>query len=115
MAVTTIGVKIDEDLKARLKRAADGIGRSPHWLIKQGIFSMLERVERGEALTELLSPAVDIADAPVGDTPLPPFLEFAQTVQPQSVLRARITAAYRRCHFAKTGDDGCARSGAEAG
>jgi len=96
MAVTTIGVKIDEDLKARLKRAADGIGRSPHWLIKQGIFSMLERVERGEALTELLSPAVDIADAPVGDTPLPPFLEFAQTVQPQSVLRARITAAYRR-------------------
>jgi RHH-type proline utilization regulon transcriptional repressor/proline dehydrogenase/delta 1-pyrroline-5-carboxylate dehydrogenase len=96
MAVTTIGVKIDEDLKARLKRAADGIGRSPHWLIKQGIFSMLERVERGEALTELLAPTVDIADAPAGDTPLPPFLEFAQTVQPQSVLRARITAAYRR-------------------
>jgi RHH-type proline utilization regulon transcriptional repressor/proline dehydrogenase/delta 1-pyrroline-5-carboxylate dehydrogenase len=96
MAVTTIGVKIDEDLKARLKRAADGIGRSPHWLIKQGIFSVLERVERGEALTELLAPRVDIADAPTSDTPQPPFLEFAQTVQPQSVLRARITAAYRR-------------------
>lgn len=97
MAVTTIGVKIDEDLKARLKRAADGIGRSPHWLIKQGIFSVLERVERGEALNELLAPTLDIADAPVvPDAPQPPFLEFAQTVQPQSVLRARITAAYRR-------------------
>jgi RHH-type proline utilization regulon transcriptional repressor/proline dehydrogenase/delta 1-pyrroline-5-carboxylate dehydrogenase len=97
MAVTTIGVKIDEDLKARLKRAADGIGRSPHWLIKQGIFSVLDRVERGEALSELLAPAVDVTDAPVAaETALPPFLEFAQTVQPQSVLRARITAAYRR-------------------
>jgi RHH-type proline utilization regulon transcriptional repressor/proline dehydrogenase/delta 1-pyrroline-5-carboxylate dehydrogenase len=97
MAVTTIGVKIDEDLKARLKRAADGIGRSPHWLIKQGIFSVLDRVERGEALNELLASAVDVTDAPVAaDIVLPPFLEFAQTVQPQSVLRARITAAYRR-------------------
>jgi len=96
MAVTTIGVKIDEELKARLKRAADGIGRSPHWLIKQGIFSVLERVERGEALAELLAPAVDIAEAPANDAPQPPFLEFAQTVQPQSVLRAKITAAYRR-------------------
>lgn len=97
MAVTTIGVKIDEDLKARLRRAAEGIGRSPHWLIKQGIFSVLERVERGEALNELLAPAVDVTDAPVAaETVLPPFLEFAQTVQPQSVLRARITAAYRR-------------------
>ena len=97
MAVTTIGVKIDEDLKMRLKRAADGIGRSPHWLIKQGIFSVLERVERGEALNELLAPAIDVTDTPtVADIPQPPFLEFAQTVQPQSVLRARITAAYRR-------------------
>ncbi len=97
MAVTTIGVKIDEDLKARLKRAADGIGRSPHWLIKQGIFSVLDRVERGEPLSELLAPAVDVTDVPVAaETALPPFLEFAQTVQPQSVLRARITAAYRR-------------------
>jgi RHH-type proline utilization regulon transcriptional repressor/proline dehydrogenase/delta 1-pyrroline-5-carboxylate dehydrogenase len=96
MAVTTIGVKIDEDLKARLKRAADGIGRSPHWLIKQGIFSMLERVERGEVLDELLAPSVDVAEAPGSDAPQPPFLEFAQAIQPQSILRAKITAAYRR-------------------
>jgi RHH-type proline utilization regulon transcriptional repressor/proline dehydrogenase/delta 1-pyrroline-5-carboxylate dehydrogenase len=100
MAVTTIGVKIDEDLKARLKRAADGIGRSPHWLIKQAIFSVLEKVERGDGLEELFADpatAVDLLDAPAApDGPQPPFLEFAQTVQPQSVLRAKITAAYRR-------------------
>lgn len=29
MAATTIGVKIDDDLKARLKQAADGLGRTP--------------------------------------------------------------------------------------
>lgn len=97
MAVTTIGVKIDENLRARLKRAADGIGRSPHWLIKQGIYSVLERVERGDALQDLLAPSVDVIDtSAAAEAPQPPFLEFAQTVQPQSVLRARITAAYRR-------------------
>ncbi|MCW0235792.1 MAG: trifunctional transcriptional regulator/proline dehydrogenase/L-glutamate gamma-semialdehyde dehydrogenase [Ferrovibrio sp.] len=100
MAVTTIGVKIDEDLKARLKRAADGIGRSPHWLIKQAIFSVLDRVERGDALDDLFSEGkaiLDLSDAPAtSEAPQSPFLEFAQTVQPQSVLRAKITAAYRR-------------------
>lgn len=98
MPVTTIGVKIDDELRARLKRAAEGIGRSPHWLIKQGIFSMLERIERGDALADLPGDgrsAIDLLDA-VADAAPPPFLEFAQTVQPQSVLRAKITAAYRR-------------------
>ncbi len=100
MAVTTIGVKIDEDLKARLKRAADGVGRSPHWLIKQAIFSILEKVERGDALDDLFGSGkagIDVLETgAAADTPQPPFLEFAQTVQPQSVLRAKITAAYRR-------------------
>ncbi|WP_341915824.1 trifunctional transcriptional regulator/proline dehydrogenase/L-glutamate gamma-semialdehyde dehydrogenase [Ferrovibrio terrae] len=100
MAVTTIGVKIDEDLKARLKRAADGIGRSPHWLIKQAIFSVLDKVERGDALDDLFADtraSIDVQDAPAANDALQaPFLEFAQTVQPQSVLRAQITAAYRR-------------------
>lgn len=100
MPVTTIGVKIDEDLKARLKRAADGVGRSPHWLIKQAIFSVLEKVERGDSLDDLFGDnrtVIDMVhDASGQDLPQPPFLEFAQTIQPQSVLRAKITAAYRR-------------------
>jgi RHH-type proline utilization regulon transcriptional repressor/proline dehydrogenase/delta 1-pyrroline-5-carboxylate dehydrogenase len=97
---TTIGVKIDEDTKARLKRAADGIGRTPHWLIKQAIIAALEKTERGESLSGVhddREPGIDVGDVPsVADAPSPPFLEFAQSVQPQSVLRAKITAAYRR-------------------
>jgi len=100
MPVTTIGVKIDEDLKARLKRAAEGVGRSPHWLIKQAIFSVLEKLERGAALDDLFGDgkaSIDVQEADAtADILQPPFLEFAQTVQPQSVLRAKITAAYRR-------------------
>jgi len=97
--VTTIGVKIDDELKQRLKLAAEGMGRSPHWLIKQAIFSVLERVERGDTLQDLFgdSRAVDVSEvSAAAEAPQPPFLEFAQSVQPQSVLRAKITAAYRR-------------------
>ncbi|MCW0236316.1 MAG: trifunctional transcriptional regulator/proline dehydrogenase/L-glutamate gamma-semialdehyde dehydrogenase [Ferrovibrio sp.] len=100
MANTTIGVKIDETLKNRLKRAADGVGRTPHWLIKQAIFSMLEKAERGEGLNGLMNErpgGIDLSDvANTVDIHQPPFLEFAHNIQPQSVLRAKITAAYRR-------------------
>ncbi|GEO37481.1 bifunctional protein PutA [Skermanella aerolata] len=103
MASTTIGVKIDDGLRARLKSAAEAMGRSPHWLIKQSILSVLERIERGDGVDDLLGDArSDVAllentaaDQPP-DAPFQPFLEFAQNVQPQSVLRAKITSAYRR-------------------
>jgi RHH-type proline utilization regulon transcriptional repressor/proline dehydrogenase/delta 1-pyrroline-5-carboxylate dehydrogenase len=101
VAVTTIGVKVDDDLKARLKVAADSVGRSPHWLIKQSVVAVLERIERGGPLDDLLGESAAGIDLQEGataasDAPQPPFLEFAQGVQPQSVLRAKITAAYRR-------------------
>jgi RHH-type proline utilization regulon transcriptional repressor/proline dehydrogenase/delta 1-pyrroline-5-carboxylate dehydrogenase len=38
----------------------------------------------------------DAGDATQADAAPQPFLEFAQSVQPQSVLRAAITSAYRR-------------------
>jgi RHH-type proline utilization regulon transcriptional repressor/proline dehydrogenase/delta 1-pyrroline-5-carboxylate dehydrogenase len=96
MASTTIGVKIDEALRARLKSAADRLGRTPHWLIKQAIHQALERAERGEDLTGSQEPAgVEIDGAPPEPAPTP-FLAFAQSIHPQSVLRARITAALRR-------------------
>lgn len=81
---TTIGVKIDDALRARLKAAADRMGRSSHWLIKQGIHLALERAERGDDLTA------------AGGGRLTAFHDFAQGVLPQNVLRARVTAAYRR-------------------
>ena len=99
MATTTIGVKLDDDLRARLRVAAERLGRTPHWLIKQSIVSTLERVERGDDPAFFVGDGADVSDLPGvadGDGGAQPFLEFAQNVQPQTVLRARITAAYRR-------------------
>src|SRR5690606_2295445 len=97
---TTIGVKIDEDLKDRLRRIADGMGRTPHWLIKQAILTLLDKAERGHSIDEMLGtkqPDVSLSDgADATAVPQPPFFDFALSVQAQSVLRAKITAAYRR-------------------
>lgn len=100
MASTTLGVKVDDLLRTRLKNAALRLERTPHWLIKQAIFAYLERIEHGVLPPELsASQGSAGADEPPAepDNGVPrPFLEFAQNVQPQSVLRAAITAAYRR-------------------
>ena len=99
MTGTTIGVKVDDELKARLKSAAKVVGRSPHWLVKHALIAEVERIERREglatyAIDKLNAEAIeDLSDA---EDVTHPFLEFAQTVQPQSVLRAQVTAAYRR-------------------
>ncbi|QIB50876.1 trifunctional transcriptional regulator/proline dehydrogenase/L-glutamate gamma-semialdehyde dehydrogenase [Pseudomonas sp. OIL-1] len=102
MANTTLGVKLDEATRTRLKDAAARIDRTPHWLIKQAIFSYLETLERGVEMPELAALAQRIG---AGDTSaidqlsehsFQPFLEFAQSILPQPVLRAAITAAYRR-------------------
>jgi len=87
MAATTIGVKVDEDLRNRLKAAAEREGRTPHALVKQAIIAAIERVEQG------LTP--QMVAAPVALDSANPFLPFARSVLPQSVLRARITNAYR--------------------
>lgn len=58
MATTTLGVKLDDAARERIKAAASQIDRTPHWLIKQAIFSYLERLEQGETLPELAT-AVD--------------------------------------------------------
>ncbi len=102
MASTTLGVKVDDLLRSRLKDAATRLERTPHWLIKQAIFAYLEKIEHGQLPPELNGHvgATDLADGATVDAEdeaaSHPFLEFAQNVQPQSVLRAAITAAYRR-------------------
>uniref|UniRef100_UPI0031E13FBE trifunctional transcriptional regulator/proline dehydrogenase/L-glutamate gamma-semialdehyde dehydrogenase n=1 Tax=Inquilinus sp. TaxID=1932117 RepID=UPI0031E13FBE len=98
MGSTTFGVKIDDELRARLKAAAEKQGRTPHWLVKQAMLLMLDRVERGETFGGPdEAEAGDPADATAAEDSGPqPFLDFAQSVQPQTVLRAKITAAYRR-------------------
>ncbi|MDA8253893.1 MAG: trifunctional transcriptional regulator/proline dehydrogenase/L-glutamate gamma-semialdehyde dehydrogenase [Rhodospirillales bacterium] len=96
MAATTVGVKVDEALRARLRRAAEQSGRTPHWLIKQGLLLLLDRIERGEPVGGAALADDTAEEAPPESAAPQPFLEFAQGVQPQSVLRAAITAAYRR-------------------
>ncbi|MBI6851786.1 trifunctional transcriptional regulator/proline dehydrogenase/L-glutamate gamma-semialdehyde dehydrogenase [Pseudomonas cichorii] len=99
MATTTLGVKLDDLTRERLKAAAHSIDRTPHWLIKQAIFNYLEKLESGATLQELnglgSKDGEDSGDLPA-DTSYQSFLEFAESILPQSVLRAAITAAYRR-------------------
>ncbi|MBW7983872.1 trifunctional transcriptional regulator/proline dehydrogenase/L-glutamate gamma-semialdehyde dehydrogenase [Enterobacillus tribolii] len=100
MGTTTMGVKLDETTRERLKAAAQKIDRTPHWVIKQAIFTYLEHLESGQSLPEL--PHTQQESAPEEETAVPaeqphqPFLEFAEQILPQSVTRAAITAAYRR-------------------
>ncbi|MDZ3994064.1 trifunctional transcriptional regulator/proline dehydrogenase/L-glutamate gamma-semialdehyde dehydrogenase [Pseudomonas sp. Teo4] len=99
MATTTLGVKLDDPTRERLKAAAQSIDRTPHWLIKQAIFNYLEKLEGGATLTELnghASNLVDEAGEVQPDHVHQCFLEFAESILPQSVLRSAITAAYRR-------------------
>jgi RHH-type proline utilization regulon transcriptional repressor/proline dehydrogenase/delta 1-pyrroline-5-carboxylate dehydrogenase len=99
MATTTLGVKLDDPTRERLKSAAQSIDRTPHWLIKQAIFNYLEKLEGGATLSELSGlggkEADDHGDVPA-DVGHQAFLEFAESILPQSVLRAAITSAYRR-------------------
>lgn len=101
MGMTTMGVKLDEATRERIKNAASRIDRTPHWLIKQAIFNYLERLESDEGLPEL--PALLAGAANEGEETTvateespQPFLEFAEQILPQSVSRAAITGAYRR-------------------
>ncbi len=102
MASTTFGVKLDEATRERLQVAAHKIERTPQWLIKQAIYSYLTTLESGMSMPELQSIAdrLDEGDLEFSEAlaePVhQPFLEFAESILPQSVLRAAITAAYRR-------------------
>ncbi|HGB6668839.1 TPA: trifunctional transcriptional regulator/proline dehydrogenase/L-glutamate gamma-semialdehyde dehydrogenase, partial [Salmonella enterica subsp. enterica serovar Typhi] len=101
MGTTTMGVKLDDATRERIKMAASRIDRTPHWLIKQAIFSYLDKLENSDTLPELpalFAGAANESEEPVApqDEPHQPFLEFAEQILPQSVSRAAITAAWRR-------------------
>lgn len=101
MGMTTMGVKLDDATRERIKTAATRIDRTPHWLIKQAIFNYLERLESEDSLPELpalLAGAANESEdaAAIVEESHQPFLEFAEQILPQSVSRAAITGAYRR-------------------
>jgi RHH-type proline utilization regulon transcriptional repressor/proline dehydrogenase/delta 1-pyrroline-5-carboxylate dehydrogenase len=97
MSTTTVGIKIDELLRERLKSAARKVGRSPHWLLKHAVVSLLDEIDRGYVPPRLSADVAAPGAIPATEERTSyPFLEFAQSVHPQSVLRAAITSAYRR-------------------
>ncbi|MEC5343709.1 trifunctional transcriptional regulator/proline dehydrogenase/L-glutamate gamma-semialdehyde dehydrogenase [Brenneria populi] len=103
MGSTTMGVKLDEATRERIKAAAQRIDRTPHWLIKQAIFHYLERLECGVDTPEIPQSALpshieaeEIMPQSQEEETHQPFLDFAEQVLPQSVIRAAITSAYRR-------------------
>ncbi|MGJ7580506.1 trifunctional transcriptional regulator/proline dehydrogenase/L-glutamate gamma-semialdehyde dehydrogenase [Variovorax sp. RHLX14] len=110
MSLTTVGVKLDDSVRERLKSAAIKVERTPHWLIKQAIHSHLEMLERGLPLHEVFGTVPSDSTAALTSTALSvassadsqaerdrqPFVDFAEHLLPQSVMRAAITAAYRR-------------------
>ena len=49
MASSTVGVKLDEQTRNRLKILGKTRERSPHWLMKSAIIEYLEREESIEA------------------------------------------------------------------
>ncbi len=99
---TTIGIKVDERLRERVRAAAQGLGRTPHWLIKQALVQYIDALERGATEIKLIGPpqeepAVTAAEVkPPAGQEVQPFLEFAQSILPQTPLRAAITAAWHR-------------------
>ena len=108
MSTVTLGLKVDETLRTRIREAAAQQGRAPHWLIKQAVLQYVESVERGQSPKGATPGATGAASMTEADdanelaplasvtTPAQPFLDWAQNVQPQTDLRAAITAAWHR-------------------
>ena len=48
MASTTLGIKVDEETRERLRKLGALKDRSPHWIMKTAIREYMEREERRE-------------------------------------------------------------------
>ncbi|MBL4855128.1 MAG: ribbon-helix-helix protein, CopG family [Robiginitomaculum sp.] len=54
MANTTVGIRLDDNTQARLKKLGNSRDRSPHYLMKEAVASYLKREEAVEAEKALL-------------------------------------------------------------
>ncbi|GAA3998783.1 trifunctional transcriptional regulator/proline dehydrogenase/L-glutamate gamma-semialdehyde dehydrogenase [Comamonas faecalis] len=99
---TTVGIKVDDTLRERIRAAAQQLGRTPHWLLKQSIVQYVDALERGATSIPILIPGQEESEqdsqevASSASSEVQPFLHFAQSVLPQTPLRAAITAAWHR-------------------
>lgn len=51
-AIRPVAIKIDEGIKARIKRLAEARHRTSHWLMREAITQYVEREERRESLRQ---------------------------------------------------------------
>ena len=99
---TTLGIKVDEALRERIRAAAQNLGRTPHWLLKQAVVQYVDALERGLPSIRIVGTESAAADALESEESaqapheVQPFLHFAQSILPQTPLRAAITAAWHR-------------------
>jgi predicted transcriptional regulator len=52
LVVRPIAIKIDDDIKVRVKRLAEARQRTSHWLMREAITQYVEREERREAFRQ---------------------------------------------------------------
>lgn len=50
--IRPVAIKIDDDIKARVKRLADARHRTPHWLMREAISQYVEREEKRETFRQ---------------------------------------------------------------
>ena len=51
-AIRPVAIKIDEEIRARVKRLADARHRTAHWLMREAITQYVEREEKREAFRQ---------------------------------------------------------------
>lgn len=51
-AVRPVAIKIDEDIKVRVKRLADARQRTSHWLMREAITQYVDREEKRETFRQ---------------------------------------------------------------
>jgi predicted transcriptional regulator len=51
-ATRPVAIKIDEDIKARVKRLAEARQRTSHWLMREAITQYVDREEKREAFRQ---------------------------------------------------------------
>lgn len=50
--IRPVAIKIDPDIKERMKRLADARHRTPHWMMREAIRQYVEREERRETFRQ---------------------------------------------------------------
>lgn len=51
-AVRPVAIKLNDEIKARVKRLAHARQRTPHWLMREAITQFVEREEKREAFRQ---------------------------------------------------------------